>query len=225
MGRDRAEIAVKFTGDYALFTRPESKVERISYPLMTPSAARGALEAIMWRPEIAFDVKRIKVLKYPRFHSIVRNEVDSKASIGKSFMKNPKDVFTDKIRQLRHSLILKDVAYIVEADIVLNPGCQHPVRKYEAMFNRRLSKGQCYYQPYLGTREFSAQFEAPDGTEKPVDWTDSLGTMFYDFRYPKKESSGTVVIPYFFHAHIKNGVMEIPDYLFQEVRRTCISID
>lgn len=219
---DRAKISVKLSGEFALFTRPEGKVERTSYPLLTPSAARGALEAIMWKPEIMFDVRRIKVLKKLQFYSIVRNEVENKASIGKAFMEHPRDVFTDDMRQLRHSLILQDVSYIVEADIVLRPECQHPVQKYVAMFKRRLAKGQCFYQPYLGTREFSARFEEPIGREKPIDWTDYLGTLFYDFRYPQKGASGSVTIPYFFNAHIEKGVMEIPKYLFEEVNRSCM---
>lgn len=219
MRGDRARIAVKFSGEFALFTRPEGKVERVSYPIITPSAARGALEAIMWRPEILFDVRRIQVLNKPQFHSIIRNEVDSKASISTAFMKKPRDVFTDDMRQLRHSLILKDVSYIVEADIVLQPECEYPVKKYEAMFNRRLAKGQCFYQPYLGTREFSAQFDVPDGTEKPINWTDSLGTIFYDFRYPGKKANSNSSIPYFFSAQIKSGIMDVPEYLFKEVNR------
>lgn len=211
----KALVQAKFSGEYALFTRPEGKVERTSYSIMTPSAARGALESIMWKPEFHFRVRRIIVLKRPKFHSIVRNEVARKASVTSAFMKKPKDIFTDDMRQLRHSLILKDVSYIVEADIVLQDS-RHSIKKYEAMFNRRLRKGQCFNTPYLGTREFSATFESPTGKEKPINWTDSLGSMFFDFRYPKK---GSVTVPYFFNAHVQNGVMEVPDYLYKEVHR------
>ncbi len=215
-------VRVKFSGDFALFTRPEGKVERVSYPCMTPSAARGALDAILWKPEFHYRIRRIKVLKRPQFHSIVRNEIEKKASIGSAFMKNPKDAFTDDMRQLRHSLILKDVSYIVEADMVLAPNSPHVIKKYEAMFQRRLSKGQCFYQPYLGTREFSAKFESPNRDEKAIDWTDTLGSMFFDYQYANKDS---VPIPYFFDAKIEKGVMEIPQYLYEEVRSSCISID
>lgn len=216
MKTSKASVKVKFSSDYALFTRPEGKVERVSYPLMTPSAARGAIEAIFWKPEFHFRIKRISVLNQPQFHSIVRNEIEKKASIGKAFMKNPKDVFSNDMRQLRHSLILKDVAYIVEADIVLDSDSPHSIKKYEAMFNRRLEKGQCFYQPYLGTREFSARFEAPNGDEEPIEWTDELGSMFFDFKYPEK---GMMAIPYFFNANIKNGILEVPEYLYKEVLR------
>lgn len=212
----RAKIAVKFSGDYALFTRPESKVERVSYYTMTPSAARGALEAIFWKPAFHYRVRQIKTLKQPQFHSIVRNEIEKKAAINSSFMKKPKDIYTDDMRQLRHSLILKDVSYIVEADIVLKSDSTHLINKYTAMFNRRLSKGQCFQRPYFGAREFSAQFEAPNGTEKPIDWTDPLGSMFFDFHYP---TNGSVNIPYFFNPKVKNGVMEVPNYLYEEVHR------
>lgn len=211
-----ARVKVKLSGEYALFTRPEGKVERVSYPVMTPSAARGALESILWKPEFHFRIRNIKVLKKPTFHSILRNEIESKASISSAFMKNPKDIYTDDMRQLRHSLILKNVAYIVSADIVLEPDSKQSIRKYQAMFERRLSKGQCFHRPYLGTREFAAQFEVPSGEEKAIEWTDSLGSMFFDFQYSKQ---GSMSIPYFFSANIKNGVLEVPDYLYEEVRR------
>lgn len=211
-----AKVKAKFSGDFALFTRPEGKVERTSYPIMTPSAARGALEAILWKPEFHYRIRRIIVLKKPVFHSILRNEVARKANISPRFMKKPESTYTDDMRQLRHALILKDVSYIVEADIVLEADSSQKITKYESMFNRRLSKGQCFHRPYLGTREFSAQFEMPTGEERFIDWTDSLGTMFFDFRYPEK---GSVTIPYFFNAHVNNGVMEVPDYLYEEVHR------
>lgn len=209
-------VRVKVFGDFALFTRPEGKVERVSYPMMTPSAARGVLEAILWKPEFKYKVRKIAALKEPKFHSIVRNEVSKKASINKKIMMSISGVFTDDMRQLRHALVLKEVAYIIEADIFLKPDTKDRVEKYEAIFNRRVSKGQCFHRPYLGTREFSAHFEAVDGTERPVDWTDSIGPMFFDFRYPEK---GSMTIPYFFQADVKKGVMEVPDYLYEEVYR------
>lgn len=209
-------VRIKVFGDFALFTRPEGKVERVSYPMMTPSAARGVLEAVLWKPEFRYEVRKIIALKNPQFHSIVRNEVSKKASINKKFMETPNDVFTDDMRQLRHSLVLKDVAYLIEADIVLKPGTNNTIQKYEAIFNRRVSKGQCFHRPYFGTREFSCHFEAVDGTECPIDWTDSLGTMFFDFRYSGK---GELTIPYFFNAEVKRGVMTVPNYLYEEVYR------
>lgn len=214
MNRQSTKVRVKVFGDYALFTKPEGKVERVSYPIMTPSAARGVLEAIFWKPEFKYKIRKIIALKKPQFHSILRNEVSKKATINKKIMASPQDVFTDDMRQLRHSLILKEVAYIIEAEIVLAPNTKDRIEKYESMFNRRVKKGQCFYRPYLGTREFSAHFEAVDGTEEPVAWTESIHPMFFDFRYPKK---GGMTIPYFFSADIIKGVMDIPDYLYEEV--------
>lgn len=209
-------VRVKVFGDFALFTRPEGKVERVSYPMMTPSAARGVLEAIFWKPEFKYRVRKIATLKKLQFHSIVRNEVSKKASINKGFMASRQDVFTDDMRQLRHALVLKEVAYIIEADIVLKPDTEGSTKKYEAIFNRRVSKGQCFHRPYLGTREFSAHFEAVDGTERPLDWNDSLGSMFFDFRYSEE---GELTIPYFFQAEVKKGILTVPDYLYEEVYR------
>lgn len=209
-------IRVKVFGDFALFTRPEGKVERVSYPIMTPSAARGVLEGIFWKPEFVYKVRNIVALKPPQFHSIVRNEVSKKASINNKMMAAPQNVFTDDMRQLRHALVLKDVAYLIEADIVLQPDTKDSIKKYEAIFNRRVAKGQCFHRPYLGTREFSAHFEMVDGTERPIDWTESIGQMFFDFRYPE---NGGMTIPYFFQAEVKKGIMEIPNYLYEEVYR------
>lgn len=211
-----AKVRVKVWGDGALFTRPEAKVERVSYPIMTPSAARGVLESIFWKPEFYYRIKAITALKPPKFHAIVRNEVQKKATINKKFMKQPQDEFAEEMRQLRHSLYLKDVAYLIEAEIVLLPATSHPIEKYESMFMRRVTKGQCFARPYLGTREFSAQFGPVDGNETLIDWTDELGPMFFDYRYPKE---GTVVIPYFFNAHVKKGCLQIPDYLDKGVNR------
>lgn len=209
-------LQIKVSGDLALFTRPESKVERVSYPIITPSAARGVLESILWKPEMRWEVERIKVLKVPKYYSIVRNEVSKKASINRKTMKNPVDYFADDDRQLRHSLMLKDVAYIIEGQIYMQPDAIDPVEKYRAMFRRRVEKGQCFHRPYLGTRECSAQFSLPEEKDIPIDWTDSLGPMFFDFNYPK---SGSVTIPYFFNAEVKNGVMEVPSNLYKEVYR------
>lgn len=209
-------LTMKVSGDFALFTRPEAKVERVSYPIMTPSAARGVLESILWKPEIRWEVLRIKVLKKPKFYSIVRNEVATKVPVNKRTMENPKDYFADDDRQLRHSLMLKDVAYVIEAQIRLQQGVADSIEKYRAMFRRRLEKGQCFHQPYLGTRECAAQFSASTEGDIPVDWTDQLGPTFFDFRYPEK---GSVTIPYFFNAEVNEGVMDIPTYLHEEVNR------
>lgn len=209
-------LKVKVSSEFALFTRPEGKVERVSYPLITPSAARGVLEAILWKPEFRWEVERIHVLRQPKFYSIVRNEVSKKATVNRSTMKNATDYFANDDRQLRHSLMLKDVSYIIEAQIYMQSGAKDPVEKYRAIFRRRLEKGQCFHRPYLGTRECAADFDLPSVNDVPIDWTESLGPIFFDFRYPKK---GSVTIPFFFNAEIKKGIMEIPSYLYEEVNR------
>ena len=211
-----SKVRMKVWGDGALFTRPEGKVERVSYPMMTPSAARGMLESVFWKPEFKYEVRSITALKLPKFQSMIRNEVESKASINKTFMKNPEDRYADDMRQLRHSLYLTDVAYIIDAEIHLLPTTDHPIEKYESMFNRRVQKGQCFARPYLGTREFSAHFAPVTGKEKPIDWTEELGPMFFDYRYPQKSG---MTIPYFFEARVEKGTLNIPHYLYEEVYR------
>ncbi|MDN4606804.1 type I-C CRISPR-associated protein Cas5c [Sporosarcina highlanderae] len=213
--RKTTKVQVKVWGDGALFTRPEGKVERVSYPLMTASAARGILEAILWKPEFRYRICSISVLKPPIFHSIVRNEVENKATITKKFIEQPEDRYADDMRQLRHSLYLKDAAYIIRAEIVLQPDTQQPIEKYEAMFTRRIQKGQCFSRPYLGTREFSANFGPVSATDTPIKWTEEIGPMFFDYRYPQ---NGTTVIPFFFNASVQDGVMHIPEHLFEEVK-------
>lgn len=206
-------IYLKVSGDFALFTRAENKAERVSYPIMTPSAARGILEALSWKPEIKYRVLEIQILKKPEFHSIVRNEVGSKATINSRTMKEPKPFYASDDRQLRHALMLKNVAYIIKAAIHLAPHAKDPIEKYYAIFNRRLKKGQCFHRPYLGTRECAAEFDVPSPLDKPIDWTADLGSIFYDYRYFK---DGTR-IPCFFDAKVRNGIMKIPEYLFNEV--------
>lgn len=212
--RRTSKVRLKVWGDGALFTRPEGKVERVSYPIMTPSAARGILEAVFWKPEFKYRVHAISVLKKPRFQSIVRNEVKNKAPIPRSSIKFSGSVFVDDMRQLRHSLYLKEVAYIIEAEIVLLPNTKHPIEKYESMFNRRVKKGQCFSRPYLGTREFSAHFTSVTGEEQPISWTEQLGRMFFDYRYKVEKS---VIRPHFFNARVEKGTMRIPQQLYEEV--------
>ncbi|MEE9285748.1 MAG: type I-C CRISPR-associated protein Cas5c, partial [Dehalococcoidia bacterium] len=145
-------LLVKLWGELACFTRPELKVERVSYPVMTPSAARGALEAIFWRPAFSWRIREIRVLRPPRFVSLVRNEVTHKASVaamaGRPF-------YADEHRAQRHTLALRDVAYVIAADIVPKPlaGARDP-SGFRDQFRRRVRRGQCFQTPYLGCREF-----------------------------------------------------------------------
>lgn len=159
-------IRLKIWGDRACFTRPEMKVERVSYDVITPSAARGILEAIHWKPAIRWNIDRIHVLKPIRFESIRRNEVGSKISSAtvKSAMKKKSLAglgnAVDEDRQQRAATILRDVAYVIEAHFALTEraGADDSEGKHLDIFNRRARKGQCFNQPCMGVREFPANF-------------------------------------------------------------------
>ncbi|OIQ11688.1 type I-C CRISPR-associated protein Cas5c [Neomoorella thermoacetica] len=168
-------VTVKVWGKYACFTRPEFKVERVSYPVITPSAARGVLEAIFWKPEFRYEIRAIGVLKKGSEMVILRNEIEQRQG------SNP--FFIEDTRQQRCSLVLKNVAYLIRAEIVLRSWATDPVYKYRDQFNRRVERGQCYHRPYLGTREFTAFF-APAGEgdwPQPLDM--DLGNMLLDIAY------------------------------------------
>lgn len=155
-------VKLRVWGDYALFTRPEMKVERVSYDVMTPSAARGILEAVYWKPAIRWIVDRIHVLKPIRFENIRRNELKNKASINAKIMRSsdqPVFQFIEDNRQQRASLVLKDVEYIIEAHFELTGSDNAEPGKHLAMFERRVRKGQCFHRPYFGCREFPVNFD------------------------------------------------------------------
>ena len=180
-------IKLKIWGDLACFTRPEMKVERVSYDVITPSAARGILEAILWKPEMRWMIREIEVLKPIQWTNIRRNEVGKKIPMmGKtgvtSAMKAGKGrlgLFIETERQQRASLLLKEVAYIIHAEIELTP--KAPPRetslKYQAMFERRVKKGQCFHPPYFGCREFSVNFSEVEGSEQAISDNRELGWM------------------------------------------------
>lgn len=211
-------MAVKVWGDFACFTRPEMKAERVSYPVMTPSAARGVLEAIFWKPEVRWHIREIQVLKPLRWISIVRNEVNSKASVrsvqawaesgGRYFADDPRE------RAQRHTLALRDVAYIIRADPALAPHAAdaHPA-KYRDQFRRRVTGGQCYHPPYLGCREFAAHFADPGPADRPVEWSTDLGQFLFDLDYDADGSGrGT---PVFWPARLECGILRVPAELYQ----------
>ncbi|MCS6805828.1 MAG: type I-C CRISPR-associated protein Cas5c [Acidobacteriota bacterium] len=213
---DHPPVEVKVWGDFACFTRPEMKAERVSYPVMTPSAARGLLEAIFWKPEIHWQIRQIEVLKPIQYISIMRNEVNRKASIqsAQQWAKSGGGYFADEDRAQRHTLALYDVAYIIRADVVLAAHATDDVAKYRDQFRRRVTRGQCYHRPYLGCREFAASFSDPDGAERPIDLTCDLGPMLFDLDYtPDRSGRGT---PHFFSARLDCGILRIPP---EEYRR------
>ncbi|MCJ8503092.1 type I-C CRISPR-associated protein Cas5c [Desulfatitalea alkaliphila] len=199
-------VKLKVWGPYALFTRPEMKVERVSYDVMTPSAARGILEAVYWKPEIRWVVDRIHVLKPIRFTNIRRNEVAGKAAITAKTMKEgdrPVHLFIEEDRQQRASMVLQDVSYVIEAHFEAAGKNREDPGKHLAMFERRARKGQCFQRPYLGCREFAADFEWCD-TPPASALTDrqDLGFMLHDIDFEEGMS------PTFFRAILDNGVMD-----------------
>lgn len=209
--RERSRVfAVRIRGDLACFTRPELKTERVSYEVITPSAARGILEAILWKPAIRWHVKRIKVLSPVRFVAFRRNEVNKKVptTSARQWMKG-KEVelyFADEDRAQRNTVALRDVDYVIEAffELTERAGPEDNLAKFEEMFQRRLSKGQHFHAPYLGCREFAACVELADGTERPIEDSRDLGLMLHDLYY------GTPIKPHFFPARMEQGVVDVP---------------
>ncbi len=210
-------------GDYACFTRPEMKAERVSYDVITPSAARGILEAIYWKPDIRWVIDRIQVLKPIRFENLRRNEVGGKISalnIKKAMKKRTVGelrLLVDQNRQQRASTILRDVAYVIEAHFVLTGQRLDTEAKHISMFNRRAGQGQCFHRPCLGTREFAAHFALVNGpmpsSELPEDQRNrDLGWMLHDIDY---ENGNTAR---FFRAQLREGVMEIPLFHTSQVK-------
>ncbi len=203
---------VRIRGDLACFTRPEFGVERVSYDLITPSAARAILEAILWKPAIQWHVARIWLLSPVKFIQFRRNEVNNRAATQTiaSGMRTgePKDYFADEDRAQRNTMALRDVDYAVEAHFVLTPrrGPGDNLAKFEEMFARRLANGQQHYQPYLGCREFAALVEPYGETPEPIAETRPLGMMLHDIAYGQKNR------PVFFPAVLRNGEVEIPSW-------------
>ncbi|MFW5997003.1 MAG: type I-C CRISPR-associated protein Cas5c [Lentisphaeria bacterium] len=198
-------VKLRIWGDYACFTRPEMKVERVSYDVMTPSAARGILEAIYWKPAIRWMIDKIHVLKPIRFENIRRNEVASRTTITKKDMNGDKPVarYVEEDRQQRASMVLRDVDYVIEAHFNFTSDEDNNEGKHLDMFNRRAEKGQCFHRPYLGCREFPADFalcrEIPSsGLEGEQD----LGFMLHDIDFEND------MTPAFFRAIMKNGVID-----------------
>jgi CRISPR-associated protein Cas5d len=201
---------VKVWGDYACFTRPEMKVERVSYPVMTPSAARGVLEAILWKPEMRWRVWEIWVLNPVRHASLMRNEVNDRASpkAATSWMNIGGGYLADDDRAQRHTLALRNVSYLIRAEIQLTGKGTDPITKYREIFLRRVHKGQCFHRPYLGCREFAASFGPAEGNEQPIDLEDDLGLVLLDLDYANDRTGrGT---PRFFRAGLRHGILRVP---------------
>lgn len=215
-------IVIKVWGDYALFTRPEMKVERVSYDVMTPSAARGILEAIYFKPQIRWVIDEIHVINPIKFENIRRNEilgVLSTQSVSKK-VKDPSyqiSTFADENRSQRSSLVLKNVCYYICAHFEMtgvNSTEEDTPQKHYNIALRRARNGQCFHRPYFGCREFPVQFE---WTEKAEDIEKSfyigedkdVGYMLWDLDFSDKKN----IQPLFFRPEMKSGVIHVPDLL------------
>lgn len=220
------EFCLEVWGPIACFTRPELKVERVSYDVITPSAARAIFEAIFWKPAIHWHVTKIEVINPIKWTSVRRNEVGAVAS------KNPIFIDDGKNRQQRNTLMLRDVRYRIYAKLEFIPirnrknqsnAEEHPDEnpaKYYAMFERRASKGQCFSQPYLGTRECSASFmlvnPETDKLDAPINETLDLGIMLYDIDFDADIKNPPAM---FYRARMENGVIIVPPLSSKEVLR------
>lgn len=216
-------ISVEVWGDYACFSRPELKTERVSYDVMTPSAARGLLDAIYWHPGMRWVVDRIHVCAPIRFTNIRRNEVKDIVSArnARAAMESGEEIYlaTSESIQQRAAMVLRDVRYVIDAHFEMtaratptdNPG------KFQDIMRRRVEKGQFYHQPCFGVREFPAQFK-PCGELPPcpdeLKGEKDLGWMLLDLDYSDREN----ITPRFFRAALRDGVLEVPPMYSQEVR-------
>ena len=216
-------ISVEVWGDYALFSRPELKVERVSYDVMTPSAARGLLESIFWHPGLRWQIDRIHVCSPIRFTNIRRNEVKDTVSARKmqALMEKGGELYLatpDSIQQ-RAAMVLRDVHYVIDAhfDMTMHASPTDNPGKFQEMMRRRVEKGQFYHEPCFGVREFPANFrpctELPPCPEELKGEKD-LGWMLLDMDYSDKEN----ITPRFFRAILRDGVLEVPPMYSEEVR-------
>ena len=217
MPTDLPPLTLRVRGSFACFTRPELKAERFSYSVMTPSAARGVLEAILWKPAIRWRVERIKVLAPIAFTSFRRNEVGSIAAMPVRATVTAggpmDDFFVEDRRQQRNTVALRDVDYTIEArfDLTDKAGPDDNRAKFVDMFRRRVEKGQHFHQPYLGCREFVADVMPADGNlPAPIDDSRDLGLMLWDIDFGFDSNGKPRNRPIFFAAELVNGVMEVP---------------
>lgn len=203
-------VEVKVWGEFACFTRPEMKAERVTYPVITPSAARGVLEAIYWKPEFTWSVCEIVVLQPISYFSILRNEVNSRASdrSARNWESKGGGFFASEDRAQRNTLALRDVAYLIRADVIPTAATPGQEAKHRDVFRRRVARGQCFTQPFLGTREFTASFGESGLDDRPEDLTMDLGRMLHDLDYIPGGSGAAK--PIFFDARLEHGVLRVP---------------
>lgn len=210
-------VRIRVWGDLALFSRPEMKVERCSYDMITPSAARGLLEAIYWHPGMVWKIDKITVLKPIRFTSIRRNEVKNKLSCSQAMKvmnggEGDLYISTKEDIAQRAAILLKDVEYMIEAHFEMTDHAAEGDNsgKFKDIIMRRLRKGACYHMPYFGCREFPANFELYEGDDissRCFPGEHDLGYMLYDFDYTNPDN----ISPMFFRAVLVNGVLDLRD--------------
>jgi len=204
-------LTLRARGPLACFTRPELKAERVSYPVMTPSAARGLLEAVLWKPAIRWRIQRIRVLEPIRFLSFRRNEVNSKAPKPAAKLVDeggaPPTLYADDDRAQRNTVALRDVDYVIEAafEMTDRAGPGDNVPKFVDIFNRRVEKGQHFHQPYFGCREFAAEVLPASNAPAPPEVTRDLGLMLWDIDFRPEGNR-----PIFFNARLDEGVLKVP---------------
>jgi CRISPR-associated protein Cas5d len=212
--------AVDVKADFACFTRPEMKVERTSYEIPTPSALRNILQCILWKPAIDYQIDKIEVLLPIKFINLRRNEIGNKIAkpSTKIMQQNTGNLglYIEDNRQLRAGLFLRDVAYRIHASFVMTnkAGANDNLAKFFEMFQRRLQKGQCFTQPYMGTREFSCSFQPADDNKHPITESKDFGWMLYDIDF----SDAKQPMPLFYQAKMEHGVINIPTRSSTEVR-------
>lgn len=201
-------VVVHVSAEAALFSRPELKVERVTYPVMTPTAAVGVLESIFWKPEMRYRIVAIEVLKPIKQFTIRRNETTDVAPLSEA-VKGRRRVDTAAHRDQRNAVCLRDVAYRIHAHIELTPHADKPVAAYRDQLRRRVRKGACFQRPYLGTREFSADFGWPDDTERRTDLNEEIGIMLHSIH--RDGAAGEPRMEWF-AARIEAGVLYVPEH-------------
>ncbi|MBT8037169.1 MAG: type I-C CRISPR-associated protein Cas5c [Verrucomicrobiae bacterium] len=234
----KSPITLEVSGDYALFSRPEMKVERVSYDVITPSAARGILEAIYWKPQIRWIIDSISVINPVRFTNIRRNEISKKASNPTAAMvaeggNDTLGIYVDQERQQRAALLLRDVRYLIHASVhILDTRIERGGEKIPAneaagkhleMFKRRARTGQAFHQPYFGCREFPVNFklhENDSGLPTPhesLQGEKDLGFMLHDIEFDQNPKTKAVksTTPHFFRAEMTNGNITVPSLPFE----------
>jgi CRISPR-associated protein Cas5d len=251
---DNVSHTLEVWGDLACFTRPELKVERFSYPVITPSAARGIFDAIYWhgqrerrgqteivRRHFYWQVTRIEILEWPRYIALRRNEVKDKAPAEQTIQRwmrgraAPEPIWADgtkdelgtdqKGRTQRQTMALKNVRYRITARIEPRLDFRRDLPSFHAQFVRRASAGKCFQQPYFGCREFAAYFEYLSGdvprNGAPVDFDQHLGFMLYDVFDLEADETSDVTQPFIsvFDAHVRQGVVEVPPFTDERVRK------